>query len=115
MSPIATAEIVQAIRSTFFASLPLIEPAAATNGTSTMEYEEERPSSPQRQLSSTLSSQAAELADFLLKAAHQQLNFIQRYSYFCFRVMTRHVTWTERISPKDMQGRLKMFKRLNRQ
>jgi len=76
----ATTEIVQALKSIFFATLPLIPPTAPlTNGVSTMDYEEEQQTSSQRELSSTLSSQAAELAEFLLRAAHQQLAFIQSH------------------------------------
>lgn len=70
--------MVQALKSIFFATLPVIPTLPISNGTVSMDYEEEHLPSPQRQLSSTLSSQAAEVADFLLKVAHQRLLFAQR-------------------------------------
>lgn len=73
-----THEMVQALRSIFFATLPLIPTVPFPNVSVGMDYEEEHLPSPQRQLSSTLSSQAAEVADFLLKVAHQRLLFAQR-------------------------------------
>jgi hypothetical protein len=70
--------MVQALKSIFFATLPLVPAFPITNGSVGMDYEEEHLPSPQQQLSSTLSSQAAEIADFLLKVAHQRLLFAQR-------------------------------------
>ncbi|KAM3578371.1 hypothetical protein VKS41_009117 [Umbelopsis sp. WA50703] len=73
-----TYKMVQALKSIFFATLPLVPAFPITNGSVGMDYEEEHLPSPQQQLSSTLSSQAAEIADFLLKVAHQRLLFAQR-------------------------------------
>ncbi|KAI9280323.1 Non-repetitive/WGA-negative nucleoporin C-terminal-domain-containing protein [Umbelopsis sp. AD052] len=74
----SNADIVHALKSIFFASIPLIQPASISTS-NTMEYEEERQLSPQRQLSSILSKQATELADLLLRAAQLQHNVKQRH------------------------------------
>ncbi|KAH8552272.1 Non-repetitive/WGA-negative nucleoporin C-terminal-domain-containing protein [Umbelopsis sp. PMI_123] len=72
-------EIVKALKSIFFASLPLIQPSPTpANSAMAMEYEEERQPSPHRQISSVLSKQTTELGDVLLKAAYLQHNARQR-------------------------------------
>lgn len=69
--------MVHALKSIFFASVPLIH-STPNNASNAMEYEEEQQLSPQRQLSSTLSKQATELADLLLRAAQLQHDIKQR-------------------------------------
>jgi hypothetical protein len=73
----ASADIVHALKSIFFASVPLIH-STPNNESNAMEYEEERQLSPQRQLSSILSKQATELADLLLRAAQLHHTVKQR-------------------------------------